>query len=86
MRLPSFPTIVRTFYTISNYTARLPTQYKALSPITRGTVYKSMPTIPGFISALFSTSSSKPKMSYPVEKSDDEWRAVLSKGAYSLSP
>ena len=81
MRIPTFPTIVRAFYTVSNYTAaRLPAQYKAFQPITRGTVVKSMPTFP-FLSSLFSTSaSSRDDMSHPVQKTDDEWRAVLSKG------
>jgi hypothetical protein len=77
MRTPNFKTIVRTFYFFSNYTTSRFPQYKALGPATRTTI-KSMPTIP-FLSSLFSTSS-KPNMSYPLQKSDDEWRAVLSKG------
>jgi peptide-methionine (R)-S-oxide reductase len=40
-----------------------------------------MPTIP-FLSAFFSTSNSS-KMTYPLQKSDDEWRAILSKGVYN---
>ncbi|APA08697.1 hypothetical protein sscle_04g034670 [Sclerotinia sclerotiorum 1980 UF-70] len=84
MRIPTFPNLVRTFYTISNYTlSRLPTtQYKALQPITRGTVLRSMPTIP-FLSAFFGTSSSQ-HMSYPVQKSEEEWRAVLSKEQFRV--
>ena len=80
MRIPTFPSIVRTFYTLSNYSARISTQtqYKALQPFTRGTVLKSMPTIP-FLSSFFSTNNSS-KMSFPVQKSEDEWQAVLSKG------
>jgi len=77
MKFPTFPTIIRTFHTFSNYSARAATQYKALTPLSRATIYKSMPTIP-FLSSLFSSSSSSPKMSYPVQKSDDEWQAVLS--------
>lgn len=82
MRFPTFPTVIRTFYTITNFTARLPSQvqFKALHPFARGTVLKSMPSIP-FLSSLFSTSSSQ-KMSYPVQKTDEEWQAVLSKGTY----
>ena len=80
MRLPSFPTIVRTFYTLSNSTARaLPASQRALAPFTRSTVIKSMPIIP-FLSSFFSTSSSSKDMSYPVQKSDDEWQAVLNPG------
>jgi peptide-methionine (R)-S-oxide reductase len=78
MRFPNFPTIIRTFYTLSNYSARTSTHYKALQPFTRGTILKSMPTIP-FLSSFFGTSSSN-KMSYPLQKSEDEWQAVLSKG------
>ena len=83
MRVPNFPTIIKTFYSLSNYTIRNTTQYKALQPFTRGTVYKSMPTIP-FLANFFGTSSSNSsnssKMSFPVQKSDEEWQAVLSKG------
>jgi len=83
MRIPTFPTLVRTFYAINNYTAaRLPAQYKALSPLTRNTALSSMPAIP-FLSSFFSTSNS-PKMSYPVEKSDEEWQAVLSKEQFRV--
>ena len=84
MKFPTFQTIIRTFYTFSNYSARATTQYKALPPLTRATLYKSMPTIP-FLSNFFS-SSGAPKMSYPVQKSDDEWQAVLSKGSSTPTP
>jgi len=82
MKFPNFPIIIRTFYTFSNYSARATTQYKALTPFTRATLYKSMPTIP-FLSSLFS-SSSAPKMSYPVQRSEDEWQAVLSKEQFRV--
>jgi len=84
MRVPNFPTLIRTFYTLSNYTARasLQHQYKALQPFTRGTVFKSMPAIP-FLSSFFSTSNSS-KMSYPLQKNDDEWQAVLSKEQFRI--
>jgi len=84
MRIPNFPTIIRTFYTISNHSIRTSTQYKALQPFTRGTILRSMPTIP-FLSSFFSTSNPT-KMSYPVQKSDDEWQAVLSKGTPLFPP
>jgi len=85
MRFPTFPTIIRTFYTLSNYSARLPhNQYKALQPFTRGTLLKSMPTIP-FLSSFFGTNSSSRKdMSYPVQKSNEEWQAVLSKEQFRV--
>ena len=82
MRFPTFPTLLRTFYTFSNYSARVSTQYRSIQPLTRGAVLKSMPTIP-FLSTFFGTSSSSSSsnnMSHPVQKTDDEWRAVLNKG------
>ncbi|KAL8751735.1 MAG: hypothetical protein Q9184_005971 [Pyrenodesmia sp. 2 TL-2023] len=84
MRLPSFPTLIRTFYTITNTTrfAHSPATQKALAPFTRGTVLKSMPTIP-FLGSLFS-SSTKDMTDYPVQKSDDEWRAVLNKEQFRI--
>ena len=81
MRVPTWPIIIRRFYTFSNYTARTHPPYKALQPLTRATILKSMPTIP-FLGSLFSSSSSSSRdMSFPVQKSDDEWQAILSKGA-----
>jgi len=83
MKFPTFPTIIRTFYTFSNYSALATTKYKALTPLSRATIYKSMPTIP-FLSSFFSSSSDSSKMSYPVQKSDDEWQAVLSKEQFKV--
>lgn len=82
MRFPNFPAVIRTFLTFSNLPTRISSQsqFKALNPLSRGTVLKSMPTIP-FLSSFFGTSSSQ-KMSYPVQKTDDEWQAVLSKGEF----
>ncbi|MCJ1282487.1 hypothetical protein MMC26_001810 [Xylographa opegraphella] len=82
MRIPSFPTIVRTFYTLTNATSRALPQHRALLPFTRGTVLKSMPTIP-FLGSLFSSAASR-DMSYPVQKSDDEWQAVLNKEQFRV--
>ncbi|EPE25508.1 Mss4-like protein [Glarea lozoyensis ATCC 20868] len=84
MRIPTFPSIVRTFYAISNYTNRASTQipFKSLQPFPRGVLLKSMPTIP-FLGSFFSTNSSQ-KMSYPVQKTDDEWQAVLSKEQFRV--
>ena len=84
MKISTFPISIRTFYTFSNYSARATTPYKALTPFTCPTLYKSMPTIP-FLSSLFSSNSAL-KMSYPVQKSDDEWQAVLSKGSHTPPP
>ena len=77
MRVPSFPTILRTLYTLTNTTGRSVPQHRALQPFVRGTILKSMPIFS--FASLFGTNSSA-KMSYPVQKSNDEWQAVLSKG------
>lgn len=84
MRLPSISTIVRTFYAFSNSTARTLPASQRLAPFTRGTVIKSMPTIP-FLSSFFGTTSSSSNMSYPLQKSDDEWQAVLNPGRYRVA-
>lgn len=80
MRLPSFPSVVRTLYAFSNTTLRVqPFAQRALSPITRATA-RSMPSIP-FLGALFGTSSAaSEKMTYPDSRSDNEWQAQLSPG------
>jgi len=84
MRFPSFPSITRTLFILSSYSARVSstTTPKAPQAISRGTIIKSMPSIP-FLSSFFGTSNST-KMSFPVEKSDDEWRAVLSKEQFRV--
>jgi peptide-methionine (R)-S-oxide reductase len=81
MRIPSLPTILRTIYTFTTTATRLQPSIPrtALLPFTRGTILKSMPTFP-FLGSLFSSDSTK--MSFPVQKSDDEWRAVLNKGTF----
>lgn len=83
MRVPTWTTFVKTFYTFSNITTHRVQSIPALSPFNRTLALKSMPTIP-FLGSLFSTSSSN-NMSYPVQKTDDEWQAVLSKGMPRLS-
>ena len=80
MRFPALPTIVRTFYTLANVTTRpISASQRIVAPLTRGTLLRSMPTLP-FLGTLFSSSASSRNMTYPVEKSDNEWQAVLNKG------
>jgi len=79
MRLPSFPQLVRTLYAFSNTTFRAAPA--PLRPALRPTAVRSMPTIP-FLGALFSSSSSN-NMTYPLEKSKEEWQAQLSPGKHS---
>ncbi|KAJ9640302.1 hypothetical protein H2199_005841 [Coniosporium tulheliwenetii] len=76
----SFPTLIRTLYAFSNTTSR--TTPRTFSALSRPTVLRSMPTIP-FIGSLFSSSSTR-NMSYPVQKSDDEWQAILSKEQFRV--
>ncbi|EKG11800.1 Major facilitator superfamily [Macrophomina phaseolina MS6] len=79
MRFPSFPAVVRAFYALSNTTARrFPLPQAPARRLFAPTLKYSMPTIP-FLGSLFSSSSSaRNAMSYPVQKTDEEWRAVLS--------
>ncbi|KAF2837546.1 putative methionine-R-sulfoxide reductase SelR [Patellaria atrata CBS 101060] len=77
MRFPSFPTILRTFQFISNATTNsYPAAQRGIYSSYRALPLKSMPTIP-FLSSLFHSSKESRKMSHAVEKTDDEWRAIL---------
>jgi peptide-methionine (R)-S-oxide reductase len=77
MRLPSFPTIVRTFFAFSNATFRVAPA--PLRPSLRPTAKLGLPSIP-FLGAFFGTSSSSDKMTYPLQKAKEEWQAQLSPG------
>ncbi len=82
MRFPSFPNLVRTFYSIANATAHFRTHQipRTLQPLHRPFILRSMPTIP-FLGSLFSSSTpASANMSYPDQRTDGEWRAVLNKG------
>ncbi|CZS96738.1 hypothetical protein WAI453_010135 [Rhynchosporium graminicola] len=84
MRFPTFPTLLRTLFTFSSYSARVSAQNKTLQPFARGSATKFWPTLP-FISTFFGTSSSnRSSMSHPVQKTDDEWRAVLNKDQFRV--
>lgn len=76
MRIPSLPTLLRTLYTLSNATIYRTLPQRTLQRTFRPTLLRSSMPIP-FLGSLFSTSQSR-TMSYPLQKSDDEWRAVLS--------
>jgi peptide-methionine (R)-S-oxide reductase len=89
MRFPTFPSIIRTIYTFNATASRFvwtlprPAVTAAAAPKPLLAYRVSMPTIP-FLGSLFSSSaSSKDNMSFPVQKSSDEWQAVLNKGAWS---
>ncbi|KAK0326556.1 hypothetical protein LTR91_006751 [Friedmanniomyces endolithicus] len=79
MRLPIFPTFLRTLYAFSNTTLhRVPSPFSATSarPTIGGLKSVSWPAVP-FMGALFSTAQTR-DMSHPVEKSASEWQAQLS--------
>nr|OQO30188.1 hypothetical protein B0A51_03532 [Rachicladosporium sp. CCFEE 5018] len=85
MRLPSFPSIVRTVYTFTNATFHraAPSQLTLGTPIRPTLALRaSMPTIP-FLGALFSTAENR-NMTHPVQKSDQEWKAVLNKEQFRV--
>lgn len=76
MRFPSIPTFIRTLYAFSNTTLRTPPN--PFHSLVRPTALRASMPIP-FIGSLFSTAETR-KMSYPVQKTDQEWQAQLSKG------
>ena len=87
MRVPSFPNLVRTFYTVSNATTRLvPSHPNALAPLYSKTasLRGSSMGIP-ILSSLFSTAPTR-NMTHPVQKSDSEWQAVLNPGMCITCP
>jgi peptide-methionine (R)-S-oxide reductase len=80
MRIPSFPSFVRTFYAFSNATLHRTAPSPFLIGASRpGVVLRSsIPTIP-FLGSFFHTAESR-KMSHPVQKTDQEWQIQLNKG------
>ncbi|KAI2618611.1 SelR-domain-containing protein [Hypomontagnella submonticulosa] len=81
MRLPPFSNLFRTF----NY-SRFARVRPTIQPSLRNTTtLKSMPLVPAFISSFFGSSSiPQQKMSYPDERTPDEWRAVLTKEQFRI--
>lgn len=90
MRFPSFPTLLRTFNTVTNTTGAFfrSTPVYTLGRSIYGTpqraiIYRSMPNIP-FLGALFGTSTKMAdNTKYPVQKTTGEWQAQLSPGTYT---
>lgn len=91
MRLQRLTTALRTFsIPLRPQITASPSRYfgKLPLPVSGATVLKAAPTIP-IIGSLFSSSAkaeSSDNMSYPDQRSDDEWRAVLSPGSPSSPP
>lgn len=79
MRIPPlFSTLAFTLSTLTRG-AHSPTRNAALGASQPLRLRASMTRIP-FLSALFGSSSKAPDMSFPDQRSNDEWRAVLNKG------
>ncbi|KAI0899144.1 SelR-domain-containing protein [Annulohypoxylon nitens] len=82
MRLPPFTNFLRTFYSFSYFARVRPLTQPSISR--NPSSLKSMPTIPFFGSLFGSSSSQSSNMSYPDQRSTDEWRAVLSKEQFRI--
>ncbi|ORY61257.1 Mss4-like protein [Pseudomassariella vexata] len=80
MRLYSFPSLLRTFFTFSAFT-RARVTARVDQSLHSNPNFKSMPSIP-FLGSLFGSNSGQ--MSYPDQRSDDEWRAVLNKEQFNI--
>ncbi|KAI0887919.1 SelR-domain-containing protein [Annulohypoxylon maeteangense] len=82
MRLPPFSNLLRTFHSFSYYARVRPSAQQSLSR--NPSTLKSMSIIP-FFGSLFGSSSNQPStMSYPDQRSSDEWRAVLTKEQFRI--
>ncbi|KAI0514913.1 methionine-R-sulfoxide reductase B2 [Xylaria bambusicola] len=82
MRLPPFATLLRTVYTFSSLT-RVRASAPAHKFLPQNSPYSGYLAAMPF-SSLFGSSSSANKMTYPDERSPDEWRAVLSKEQFRI--
>ncbi|KAJ8131070.1 hypothetical protein O1611_g2552 [Lasiodiplodia mahajangana] len=83
MRLPPFATLLRTFYAFSSVTrtqASAPVNQALRKPSAYSGYLAAMP----FSSLFGGSSSSTSKMTYPDQRSPDEWRAVLSKEQFRI--
>jgi len=88
MRFPSFPTLLRTFHTVTTTTGAF---FRATPAYTLGrTIYSTPQRAILYRSSLFgglfgSSSKMADNTNYPVQKTEGEWRAQLSKGT-TVSP
>lgn len=83
MRLPQFSSLLRTFYAFSQFTRIRAARQPLVNPAINRNTLRSMPTIP-FFGSLFSSTPASSKMSYPDERSKDEWQAVLNKEQFRI--
>ncbi|ELR05635.1 hypothetical protein VC83_07641 [Pseudogymnoascus destructans] len=88
MRPPSWPDIVaRTTPSSSSYIplrSSAPRSSLHRTPAHAAAAFtRPMPTL-SFLGSLFSSKKSTPKMTFPLQKSNDEWQAVLSKEQFRI--
>jgi len=84
MRFPPISSILRTIYTLSHIARVRGVRPQLPRSHLQKTTLRSMPSIP-FLGSLFSSTPASSKMSYPDERTSDEWRAILSPSE-SLTP
>ncbi|KAM5377278.1 hypothetical protein ACJZ2D_005097 [Fusarium nematophilum] len=76
---PFLSTLIYSFSNLTRVRSTAPSHLAALRPIP----LRSMSGIP-FLSALFGSSSKSSTMSYPDQRTNDEWRAVLNKEQFRI--
>ncbi|KAI1118376.1 methionine-R-sulfoxide reductase B2 [Nemania sp. NC0429] len=82
MRLPPFATLLRTFYAFSSI-ARVQASAPLRQALRQNSAYSGYLAAMPF-SSLFGSSSSTSKMTYPDQRTPDEWRAVLNKEQFRI--
>ncbi|RMZ91300.1 hypothetical protein DV736_g1453, partial [Chaetothyriales sp. CBS 134916] len=87
MRPASFPALLSTLYAFTNTTSKIISSRSAglARPSANKVLHKSLPTLP-FLGSLSFFSSAKPNMatSYPDNRSEQEWQAVLNKEQFRI--
>ncbi len=82
MRFAQFTTIFRTLGLFSTFSRPQATRILSRQPA----FIKSMPSFPLFSNLFGSSNHASSNMSYPDQRSQDEWRAVLNPGTYQQLP
>jgi peptide-methionine (R)-S-oxide reductase len=77
------PLLSSLLFSFTKLNRAIPASRTLPSPTRPITLRSSMPTIP-FLGALFGSSSSNSNMTYPDQRTDDEWRAVLNREQFRI--
>ncbi|KAI1132880.1 methionine-R-sulfoxide reductase B2 [Nemania abortiva] len=83
MRLPPFATLLRTFYAVSGLT-RAQASTPIRQTLRQASAYSGYLAAMPFSSLFGSSSSTSDKMTYPDQRSPDEWRAVLNREQFRV--